>query len=379
MGQVVTVTAAMRSMRDGSRRRRRRFAVGVTLASVTGSATLIPRRTPTAGPSVPDDVNRRRLDADHRRQPRLTLYLGTGVHQPPASMQTSPFDLDDDHTYQAWRERKLATAPRSLDELIVDIEDPRRLSADEHRAVLDRCRRANMAIYRSQIGALEGTDIVRACGRQFGLDRLDHNRGAEADAVTALTVQDDALHTPYVPYTDRPIHWHTDGYYNRLDRQDHALLLHCVRPAMRGGANALMDHEMAYLLMRDTNPEFVRALMRPDAMMIPRNVVDGEELRPDRTGPVFMVTAAGTLHMRYTMRKRNVVWEQDPVLLAAVAWLEALLKGGSPHIFRATLQSGWGLISNNVLHDRTGFDDAPDPASKRLLYRARYHDRIDGT
>ncbi|MCP5430235.1 MAG: taurine catabolism dioxygenase TauD, partial [Chromatiaceae bacterium] len=39
---------------------------------------------------------------------------------------------------------------------------------------------------------------------------------------------------------------------------------------------------------------------------------------------------------------------------------------------------GWGLISNNVLHDRSGFEDDPDPARKRLLYRARYYDRIRG-
>jgi hypothetical protein len=33
-----------------------------------------------------------------------------------------------------------------------------------------------------------------------------------------------------------------------------------------------------------------------------------------------------------------------------------------------------GILCNNVLHDRTGFTD--DPARPRLLYRARYHDRI---
>lgn len=293
-------------------------------------------------------------------------------------MLRNPFDLDNDSAYQAWREQKLATAPTSLDELIVEVDDPRALSAAEHNALMARLRRTNMAIYVSRLGETEGTDIPRRCGHQFGLVHLDHNRGAEADAVTALTVQDDALHTPYIPYTDRAIHWHTDGYYNRLDLQDHALLLHCVRPAQQGGENALMDHELAYLLMRDADPAHVRALMQEDAMLIPRHVVDGVELRPDRTGPVFMVAADGHLHMRYTMRKRNVVWKDDPMVHAAVAWLEELLNGSSPFIHRGTLQAGWGLLSNNVLHDRSAFEDGPDPARKRLLYRARYHDRIQG-
>lgn len=33
-----------------------------------------------------------------------------------------------------------------------------------------------------------------------------------------------------------------------------------------------------------------------------------------------------------------------------------------------------GLVCNNVLHDRAGFDD--DPQAPRLLYRARYLDRL---
>ncbi len=293
-------------------------------------------------------------------------------------MNKTPFDLDNDVAYQAWREQKLANAPQKLGELVVEVDDPRTLSDAEHDALMERCRKANMAIYVSKLGDMSGTDIPRGFGNHFGLEHIDHNRGAEEDAVTAITVQNDALHSPYIPYSNRAIHWHTDGYYNRLDLQDHALLLHCVRPAMNGGENALMDHEIAYLLMRDANPEYVHALIQEDVMMIPKNVVDGVELRPDRIGPVFMVAADGHLHMRYTMRRRNVVWKDDPLVKEAVSWLENLLNGDSPYIYRGTLQSGWGLLSNNVLHDRSGFEDDADSARKRLLYRARYYDRIQG-
>ncbi len=290
----------------------------------------------------------------------------------------NPFDLENDEAWQRWREQKLERAATSLESLIVEVNDPRRLSDSEHDALLERCRHSNMAVYVSTLTE-EGTDIPRAVGARFGCLNLDHNRGAEEDAVTALTVQEDPLHAPYIPYSDRAIHWHTDGYYNRLDQQDYGLLLHCVRPALEGGINGLMDHEMAYLLMREAHPEYVAALMQPDAMVIPNHVVDGEELRPERGGPVFMVTDQGRLHMRYTMRKRNIVWSEDPLVQAAVQWLSELLSGDSPYIFHGTLQSGWGLISNNVLHDRTAFEDDEDPASKRLLYRARYHDRIHQT
>jgi len=60
--------------------------------------------------------------------------------------------------------------------------------------------------------------------------------------------------------------------------------------------------------------------------------------------------------------------------LAAVAALEKLLASDLPHIHGLRLEPGMGLLCNNVLHDRTAFDD--DATAPRLLYRARYHERI---
>jgi hypothetical protein len=57
-----------------------------------------------------------------------------------------------------------------------------------------------------------------------------------------------------------------------------------------------------------------------------------------------------------------------------VAQLEQLLSTDSPHIHRLQLENGMGLACNNVLHDRTAFTD--DPLKPRLLFRARYLDRL---
>jgi hypothetical protein len=90
---------------------------------------------------------------------------------------------------------------------------------------------------------------------------------------------------------------------------------------------------------------------------------------------VFSVDqASGALHMRYTARTRSIVWKDDSPTRAAVAFLEQLLSGDSEHVFRLTLAPGMGLVCNNVLHDRSGFVD--DPQAPRLLYRARYLDRV---
>jgi hypothetical protein len=290
--------------------------------------------------------------------------------------RTSPFSLAADDAYRRWRDGKLANHPSSLADLVIPVEDPRRLSPDEKAAILDRCRRANMAIYRSRLGSPPDKEMVRTLGEQLGLRRLDHNRGADEDAITSLKVQSDALHRGYIPYSNRPIAWHTDGYYNAPDRQIRGLILHCVQPAEAGGENELLDHEIAYILVRDENPDYMRALMHRDAMTIPASAADGEELHPDRPGPVFSLQEDGHLHMRYTDRKRNIRWRDDPLTTEALGFLRSVLYGKTQWHFQGRLDAGWGLIGNNVLHTRSGFEDGGHP---RLLYRARYYDRIRDT
>lgn len=293
----------------------------------------------------------------------------------PSVPAGSPFDLEAPGTYAAWREAKLAGAPKSLEELIVEVKDPRHLSEAEYQALLARCQRANMAIYVGATGGDPDKSIPAQLGARFGLNRLDHNRGADEDAITSLMVQNDARHSGYIPYTTRPIAWHTDGYYNDPEHQINGLLLHCVRPAESGGANDLLDHEIAYIQVRDRDPAFIQALMHPECMTIPAN--EGENAaRPDRPGPVFSVAADGHLHMRYTDRSRSIRWRDDPLTAKAVACLKEALRAPSPWHLQGRLESGWGLLSNNVLHTRTAFSDG---AAARLLYRARYYDRITGT
>jgi hypothetical protein len=288
-------------------------------------------------------------------------------------MNGNPFDLDDAATYQRWRERKLADAPARAEDLIVEVRDPRALSAAEHDALIERIRRCNMAIYAGRM-LDEDPDIPRRLGAHFGLHRLDANWLAGEDGVSEIRVFDDGTRKLYIPYTDRPIKWHTDGYYNAPEWQICGMVLHCVRDASSGGDNRLLDHEMAYLLLREEDPGHVRALTQPDAMLIPERVDEQDGVRPAQGGPVFSLDPDGHLHMRYTARTRSIAWKQDAATQAAVAALGRVLAGDASPVLHAHLAPGMGLLCNNVLHDRAAFRD--DPARPRLLYRARYLDRI---
>jgi len=288
------------------------------------------------------------------------------------------FDLADAAAYRAWRERKLERFPKTLAELTVEVRDPRVLTAAEKQAILAACGRANMAVYASPLGGETDKEIPRKLGLQLGLRTLDPNYLADDDGISPLTVADHSgpgtARGDFIPYTSRGIKWHTDGYYNAAGRNVRAFVLHCVERAESGGENELLDHEIAYLRLRDLDPEHVRALMAADAMTIPARLEGSHIERAAQTGPVFSVDADGFLHMRYTARTVSIEWKKDAATRAALAALERILAEPSPEAFRGRLEPGMGLVCNNVLHTRTAFTDSP--RHKRLLYRARYYERL---
>lgn len=284
-------------------------------------------------------------------------------------------DLDDSVHYRRWRDQKLSHMPASIDEYLVPVKDPVRLTRNEFEVIRSLLERANMAIFIAEPDDRRNKTIPLNIAAQYAMHRLDHNMGADHDGVSELTVRDGQWRGGYIPYTNKPIHWHTDGYYNEEQRKIHSMVLYCVQNALRGGENALLDHEIAYIHLRDNNPDYIRALLHPQAMTIPANIINGREIRPDRSGPVFSIDTNGSLHMRYTARTRSVIWRDDALTQEATACLTEFLASDSPHIMRAVLEPGQGLICNNVLHDRSGFEE--DENHKRLLYRLRYYDRTD--
>ncbi len=289
-----------------------------------------------------------------------------------------PFDLGARGAYQAWRARKLAAYPADAADLSVEIAKLAAPSAPEIRAVRDRCRAANMAIYSCPEGADIEREVIRRFAAALGLHRHDRHLLADESGITALRAAADGRRRHYIPYSNQGLSWHSDGYYNEASRRVRAVVLHCARAAASGGENALLDPEIAYIHLRDTDAAYIAALTHPEAMTIPANREDGVEIRPAVAGPVFSVDSeSGARHMRFSARARNIVWRDDPATRAARACLKALLADPQGPVIRCRLGPGQGIIGNNVLHDRTAFRDGE--TGQRLVYRARFLDRIAGT
>jgi hypothetical protein len=136
----------------------------------------------------------------------------------------------------------------------------------------------------------------------------------------------------------------------------------------------LFDHELLYIRLRDEFPERVKALFRTDALSIPENATDLNNIRALQSGPVFWVdNETGSLQMRYTARKKSVLWHSDTQIQEAAKAIENILLS-SDDIVKYKLASGEGVFSNNCLHGRSAFTDTA--AEQRLFYRARFYNRI---
>ena len=294
--------------------------------------------------------------------------------------ESGPFSLNDDDAYRGWRDRRRRRYPRSVEAQRVAIACLGRPSAAERDGIVRACRRANFALYTTDPGAPPTMEALRACGERLVLVHFDRHLWAPQEGIVALRRETGGGRANYIPYTDRPMKWHTDGYYNTADAAVRGVIMHCVAPAAEGGANWLLDPEMAYIALRDAQPAYIRALMRPDVMTIPENTLEPGDPRPEVSGPVFSVNPAdGSLHMRYTARTRSIRWKDNAVTRDAVAFLEALLTPPVAFALRVRLKSGEGIVCNNVLHNREAFTDRPGSGRQRLLWRARYRERIAGT
>ncbi|MDJ0957113.1 MAG: TauD/TfdA family dioxygenase [Arenicellales bacterium] len=296
---------------------------------------------------------------------------------------TNPAVLDnqfvDPEAFQFWSERKLSGYQETMRDVVVDIKDPTHLTLPERSALLERLRKLNVVVYRCQGRDFTKKDL-KVLGLQLGLSRLDRNLCADGESISSVRVAESTAKTRYIPYTNQPLGWHTDGYYNNVDRTIRSFTLHCVHQAHSGGINTFLDPEIVYLLVKHRNAEYAASLTQPNVFSVPANIEDGRELRPLYTGPVFSIDPAnGCLHMRYSARSRNISWNSATEIQEAVEYLKTVIEQAVEYAITHKLESGQGVICNNSLHKRTGFVNGSSVDTQRLLYRARYYDRVLGT
>ncbi|MBF2758867.1 MAG: TauD/TfdA family dioxygenase [Ectothiorhodospiraceae bacterium AqS1] len=295
-----------------------------------------------------------------------------------------PFD-----TLSRWIDSRRASRAGGDCRRIIDIANPERLFEAERKAILQQCERFNFALYRfsPQIGADRGAfdRFAHALGlvrRDFSLDADDRGIVSVRNAPAADPAGE------MIPFTDRALNWHSDGYYHPLERSIRSIAMHCVRPAASGGENGFIDPDRLFIALHDRDPSLAEALSHPQAMTVPA-VFDekGRCLRPARSGPVFSFAhdpsssdlegdSRPRLSMRYTSRTRSIRWLDEPSVAKARIALQKTIEAfsDSDHALWIRLETGEGIICNNILHCRRAFTDDAD--APRTLLRIRSLDPV---
>lgn len=280
------------------------------------------------------------------------------------------FNLDSAEDYEKWRDEKLAAYPKSVSELVVELGDMTAPTEKEKGKIKELVELANMCVYTAGSADLS-MDSLLALGKQLGLANTDKaRRHSNSDELTNSGILNSAI-----PFTTRHVRWHTDATYYGSDKTIQGLFLLCKRPAVEGGNNKVLDNEILYLLLRDKDPDALRVLMNKDCFKY-RNPKTGE-IAEHLGGKVFWTNSDGNLCHRFSFRKTDMAWSEDGDVQAARAVLESMILAESEYVIEGRLESGLGLISNNVLHTREKLVDSDDATQKRLLFRARFYDRVN--
>ena len=263
-----------------------------------------------------------------------------------------------------WAEEKEKNIPRNINGILVNIHDINNVKTSEITKIKETINKYNSCIYSSKIALKSNTDLLKFV-ELVGMKTYDCNNIESSKITTITPLENNKIN--YIPYTDKSLNWHTDGYYDK--KSIFSWLLHCVNPATQGGENYLLDHELALREYVFSNDD-IDDLMAGDALTIPESK---DTSRSEISTYVFSFkNQYKKLHMRFSMRKDNI--GTSPKASVAVTKLKKIIENDcAKYSLTYKLQKNEGIITNNILHGRKAFKD--DMVKRRLL-RIRSYERL---
>ena len=267
--------------------------------------------------------------------------------------------------FKQWALEKEDNIPLNIDDLIVKIHDINHATLEEISNIKDIIKRFNCCIYQSKVGLNAQADLMNFA-QSIGMETYDTNNIHNSPISLIMSLEtENALN--YIPYTNKKLNWHTDGYYD--EKPIFSWLLHCEEPAYSGGENYLLDHELAireYIIKYDN----LESLSSLDAFTIPGNThanrgeTKGYICNNDNEYKKF--------HMKFSMREKNMKLNEQSK--TAIMRMKKIIKEDcKKYCLTYKLSKNEGIVSNNILHGRNSFEDGK---AMRKLYRIRSYERI---
>lgn len=263
-----------------------------------------------------------------------------------------------------WAAQKENNIPKNINEISVEIKDINRATKNEISKIKSTLDKFNSCLYRSNRD-LESNSCLLDFAKAVGMKTFDCNNIEANEISTISSIKNENVQ--YIPYTNKALNWHTDGYYDK--KPLFSWLLHCINPADDGGENYLLDHELAmreYVLSYDD----IEVLMNKRAITIPES--QGSNRSELSTYIFSFDNDYEKLHMRFSMRKENIKMS-DNTFTAMSKLTDVIENNCSKYSINYKLSKNEGILSNNILHGRNSFKD--DKVQRKLL-RIRSYERL---
>jgi hypothetical protein len=267
--------------------------------------------------------------------------------------------------FKQWALEKEDNIPLNINDLIVKIHDINHATLAEISNIKDIIKRFNYCIYQSKVGLNAQADLMNFA-QSIGMETYDTNNIHNSPISLIMSLETkNALN--YIPYTNKKLNWHTDGYYD--EKPIFSWLLHCEEPAYSGGENYLLDHELAireYIIKYDN----LESLSSLDAFTIPGNT---HANRGETKGYICdNDNEYKKFHMKFSMREKNMKLNEQSK--TAIMRMKKIIKEDcKKYCLTYKLSKNEGIVSNNILHGRNSFEDGK---AMRKLYRIRSYERI---
>ncbi len=264
-----------------------------------------------------------------------------------------------------WAANKELNIPLNINDLKVNLRDINHVSKTEISQIKEKLTKFNCCIYISDSNLKEDDNIMKFA-MSLGMRTFDSHNIDDSN-ISTISADKTENNIRYIPYTNKALNWHTDGYYD--SKPIFSWLLHCVEPASSGGENFLLDHELAireYILKHDD----ISCLMSNNAFSIPKDKVAEREVTSNYVCDVN--NEYKKLHMNFSMRKENIKINKNSK--SAVSKLIKIIKEDcKKYHLTYKLSKSEGIVSNNILHGRNSFKDGP---TMRKILRIRSHERL---
>ena len=245
--------------------------------------------------------------------------------------------------FKQWALEKEDNIPLNIDDLIVKIHDINHATLAEISNIKDIIKRFNCCIYQSRVGLNAQADLMNFA-QSIGMETYDTNNIHNSPISLIMSLETKNT-LNYIPYTNKKLNWHTDGYYD--EKPIFSWLLHCEEPAYSGGENYLLDHELAireYIIKYDN----LESLSSLDAFTIPGNT---HANRGETNGYICdNDNEYKKFHMKFSMREKNMKLNEQSK--TAIMRMKKIIKEDcKKYCLTYKLSKNEGIVSNlSLIH-----------------------------